>query len=539
MQTKIDAAQVRREYLRGTRYKEALGLYETVKQNERFFEDNQWEGLKTKIVKPLTMNTLRRPISYLIAMLVSDDIGIEIRPFGAGEAREQVAKVLERAIDRVIERQKIKAKNRECIRDAAVDGDVCMYFWFDPEIETGQLVTGDIRAELIQNTNVIFGDPHHAEVQEQPYILIVRRRQAETVRREARERGVADADRITEDGAENKYHGEQEDGESELVTEITRFWKQKNEEGRATVRYMTVAGDVVTKGETDTGYTLYPLAYWNWEKRKNSYHGISPITGVINTQISINRIWTAIDAHVHNIAFPKLLYDRTKLGKWDGTPGQSVGVNGAPERAVMAVNGGVNLPTIITQVLQMMKDAMRDCMGASDAALGDVKTDNASAIIAVQQATAAPLELQRLGFYQFVEDYVRVIVDIMAARYGVRTVTIMQETTDLATGARHEQETEAALDFSTQPLSAMDIVVEVGAASYWAELKQIQTADNLQARGIFTSPVSYLESIPDGLIRDKNKLLREVREAFERQQGMAAVSGAAQGGTPGMAPPGQ
>ncbi|MFR1356156.1 MAG: hypothetical protein ACLSBB_02370 [Ruthenibacterium lactatiformans] len=64
----------------------------------------------------------------------------------------------------------------------------------------------------------------------------------------------------------------------------------------------------------------------------------------------------------------------------------------------------------------------RDTMGASDAALGNVTPDNTSAIIAVQKATSMPLELQRQDFYCFVEDSVRIWMDMMAQNYGVRMV---------------------------------------------------------------------------------------------------------------------
>ena len=56
--------------------------------------------------------------------------------------------------------------------------------------------------------------------------------------------------------------------------------------------------------------------------------------------------------------------------------------------------------------------------GANDAALGNIKNpDNTSAIVAVQQATAAPLSLTRLAYYQMIEDYTRVIIDMMHAYY--------------------------------------------------------------------------------------------------------------------------
>lgn len=75
-------------------------------------------------------------------------------------------------------------------------------------------------------------------------------------------------------------------------------------------------------------------------------------------------------------------------------------------------------------------DYTRDLMGASDAALGNVNPQNTSAIIAVQKATAYPLELVKQEYYQFIEDYVRVVIDIMGNYYGQRTVNITDENGD-------------------------------------------------------------------------------------------------------------
>ena len=60
--------------------------------------------------------------------------------------------------------------------------------------------------------------------------------------------------------------------------------------------------------------------------------------------------------------------------------------------------------------------------------LGNVRPDNTSAIIAVQQAAAVPLELQKRAFYQFVEDYVRVMIEIMSVDYGTRIVNVDEGT---------------------------------------------------------------------------------------------------------------
>ena len=145
-------------------------------------------------------------------------------------------------------------------------------------------------------------------------------------------------------------------------------------------------------------------------------------------------------------------------------------------------------------------------MGASDSALGNVKPDNTSAIIAVQKAAAMPLELQRMEFYRFFEDCVRVMVDIITTDYTPRPVRV--ETEDGA-------EVEQYIDYTMYDSANLDLKVDVGAASYWSELMQIQTLDNLFEKGILNDAVMYLEGIPDQYIRGKNKIIAKLKE---RQQ---------------------
>ena len=48
---------------------------------------------------------------------------------------------------------------------------------------------------------------------------------------------------------------------------------------------------------------------------------------------------------------------------------------------------------------------------------------------------------------------------------------------------------------------------------------QVQTVDNLFARGIITDPVTYLESIPDGYVRNKAGLIAALKQGREGQAG--------------------
>lgn len=520
---RVTARQVQDEYSRGNSYKQRLGLYEQVKKNERFYLGDQWNGLRVKSVRPVVMNFLRRATTYFQAMIVSDDIGVQLRPFLPDEQGELTGRVYEKAIERVMERCKIRSLNRESLRDACVDGDSMVYYYFDPDEPSGQpQAEGDIRAELLMNTNVIFGNPASSEVQSQPYIIIVRRRPVEDVRREAEAMGAQNAKQITGESDNDIVNSELDDGEN-LCNELVRFWKAKGEGGRKHVFMMRCVGNIVLEQPKDTGLRLYPMAWWSWEKRKNCFHGVSPITEVIPTQIAVNQLWTAVNMYVQNAGFPKVIYSRNKFPHgYDGNPGKAIAVEGDVRDAQTVVTGGVTLPPTILNVIDGLISKAMEMMGVSDAALGNVRPDNQSAIIAVQQATAAPLNLQRLGFYQFVEDQVRVIVDLMRAYYGVRAMMIQQETTDPMTGEVSEQDVVAQIDFGQLEPDSTELQVDIGQAAYWSQLDQIQSADNLFQKGLYAEMADYLDSVPEGYVKNQKELVRKLREKTKRDAALAA-----------------
>lgn len=170
-----------------------------------------------------------------------------------------------------------------------------------------------------------------------------------------------------------------------------------------------------------------------------------------------------------------------------------------------------------------MQKAM-EMMGISDTALGNVRPDNSAAIVTVQEATAAPLALQKLAFYQFVEDCVRIMVDMMRNHYGTREVVIQQDVQDPMTGETVKQEMPVMLDFGTLDLDVTEINVDVGEASYWSRVMQLTTADNLFAKGFYSKMSDYLKNLPDGLVRNRDQMVQELekREQMQAQQAMQA-----------------
>lgn len=320
---------------------------------------------------------------------------------------------------------------------------------------------------------------------------------------------------------------------------------------------------------TDTGLTLYPLVWMCWERVKNRYHGQSAVEGLLPNQIAINKLYAMAIQSVKLTAFPKIVYDKTKMAQYSNRVGDVVGVTGDPTRAVAAAIQGANMSPQVTALLQDVISTTRDTMGASDAALGNINPENTSAIIAVQRATSMPLELQKLDFYRIVEDEVRIWLDMMAACYGVRPVDVevpagMQAGGMLPPGgamglagmmagpgmmgpqAERKPRTQRVLfDFGSLAGMAMRLNVEIGGASYWSELNEVSTADALISKGIITDPLDYLERVPDGYIKDKAGLIESIeaqrRQAEQLQQAQAMMQmgmggGMGAGGMPAGAP---
>ena len=76
------------------------------------------------------------------------------------------------------------------------------------------------------------------------------------------------------------------------------------------------------------------------------------------------------------------------------------------------------------------------------------------------------------------------------------------------------------------------VKVDIGSAAYWSEVMQMQTLDNMFARGIIPDAITYIEGIPDQYIRGKGKILDKLRDK------MAAAGGAEEAAMAEIAAPG-
>lgn len=501
MEIKKTPEGIWKEYSDGVGYKTRLDLFETVEENEDFYNDKQWEGVVAPdLVKPV-FNFLKPAVNYYIAMLISDDIAVNVEILNTNPDApadvETAQKVISQEIENVIEQAGIKNKNRKAIRNCAVDGDCCLYWWFDTESETDIKNTGVIKADLIDNTDVFFGNPSSGEAEGQPFILIRYKKLTAEVKDEAKENGE-DPEAITPD-IDSTFINSDDDLDNDYTTVILKMWKEGKE-----VHIIKVTRDAVVMDERNTGYRRYPLSYWSWEAVKNSCHGVSPITGKIENQRFVNKLFAMSMVFTEQMAFPKTIYDKTKLQDgWKPGVNQQIGVVGPPQDALFASVQSRDMNASAPHMIESTIRYSKELMGANDAALGNIKPDNMGAIIAVQKAAGMQLDLQRMDFYDFVENGVRVMIDIMRVNYGPRVVLVTGED-----GNRSLKN----FDFSSLCEYAMNLNIDIGQGSYWSELMQIQTLDNMMNKKIIPDALTYLESLPDGYVKNKQAIIEKIKE---------------------------
>ncbi|MBQ3866607.1 MAG: hypothetical protein II776_06865, partial [Clostridia bacterium] len=182
--------------------------------------------------------------------------------------------------------------------------------------------------------------------------------------------------------------------------------------------------------------------------------------------------------------------------------GEAVAVNGPVENVAVQLSPGAMQDGFL-DVIRMTVSLTKELMGATDAALGNVQPDNTSAIIALQQSSAVPLELQKKALYDFTEQLGMIWLDFILHYYDASRVLLYREEGDLRGGTVSPADLEKLLFSCT---------AQVGASSHWSEMAQVSTLDNLLQSGRLSFS-QYLERLPDGYIGRKDELLEEVRRA--------------------------
>lgn len=305
-----DVTKAWQYYQAGINYNNRLepNYYDDIDICLDFFRGQHWRGLEEaeedEIPHPV-LNFVRRFITFFVASLTTSNLKIHLSPYlqsaanTEGMTNEQVTEMVNSHIEFLLEKFKMEYRLREACFDAAITGDACAHFYFDTTVkpygaESGE-TEGEIVMELVDGANVMFGNPNNNDKEAQPYILVTGRDTIASLKKEAIDNGMDEfeADSIVADSEYQYQAGDNATIENEDIEEFGKAlfiycYKRDPETGTITVSKSTM--NAVIFEEVETEMTKYPIAWLNWEKQKNTYHGVSVASSLINTQIFINQM---------------------------------------------------------------------------------------------------------------------------------------------------------------------------------------------------------------------------------------------------------
>lgn len=552
-------------YEAGKQYNNRLepNYYDMVNANIDFFNDNQWRNLPDSEMPKPVINIIKRVTEYKVASLTTGQAKLQYGPLPMADNSPQeidAAEIANLQTSMLFDKFKMEYKTRDALFDGAITGDYCAHFYFDMSkrpYNYAQGIKGEICMELVDGTNVFFGNANNPKVDVQPYIIISGRDTVENLKEEARQYA-----QMTEDGdepdiqADKEYsyqageageiEVEAEEGGKALYIIVYRKVKKKRtvidpqklqpiEEEYTTITASKSVRAAHIYKDIDTGLSRYPIAWANWEKQKNQYHGRALATGILPNQIYINRAFAAVMYHLMMTAFPKAVYNADAIDVWSNAIGEAIPVTGVGlETNLKNIAGYLepgNMSNQIFQLIELIMQYTKEMLGVSDAALGQIDPKNTSAIIAVQKSSAIPLENPKANLYEWVEDIGQILFDMMGTYYGLRPIVRDQEVevptgVDPMTGQviteKVTQKVSQMFDFSIFKDMWLDVKADVGESSYWSQIAANQTLDNMLAAG-HIDIVQYLERVPDEYIPQKDELIGQVKQRLEAMQAQAAV----------------
>jgi len=515
-------------YEAGKKYNNSLkpNYYDTVDANLEFFAGNQWRNIESDELPKPVFNVIKRIITFFVASLTSSKTKLHFEPLlntDDGDGEEITDSDIANAMaSNLFEKFKMDIKIKDAMFDGANTGDYAAHFYFDmtktPYMNLYPDIKGEIEMELIDGTNVMFGNANNYRTDVQPYIIIVGRDMIQNLREEAK-RWKAQEQEINSINADKNYN-EQSSDNGKLEVEADESGKAlyiivyRKDSKTGTIKASKSVESAYIYKDIDTGLTTYPVAWNNWERQKNSYHGRALATGLLPNQIFINRMFAMVMYHLMMTAFPKAVYNSDVIAEWDNMIGSAIPVAGlGPEQNIKNIAGYLEPGNMSGQIIQTIELAMqytKETMGISDASLGTIDPKNTSAIIAVQKSSSIPLENPKSNLYEWIEDIGKILFDMMGTYYGVRPIVV-----DVGGEKQLIQ-----YDFSRFKSMWLNVRADVGESSYWSEIASLSTMDKL-LEGQYIEFIDYLERVPDEYIPQKQELISKIKEQMMQQQQMA------------------
>jgi hypothetical protein len=413
-------------------------------------------------------------------------------------------------------------KGRRITKDAAINDEGIIYINFDQE----SMMPVN---EVVKKNDIYYGNENDDDIQSQPYILLRKRMPVVNAIELALGLGMSEdkVDMIIGDTDTFEESGEAAKLELDnMVTVVYKMYKKDD-----TVHYAVATRWVDIVEDVDLGISLYPIAHFCWEEKEGSARGEGEVRYLIPNQIEVNRTEVRRVLTVKYQAYPQKVVDTSKVTNPQALNqvGGVIKTNGQPVDDVHKIVGTIPPAQMSPDVVQLQMDLInvtRDLAGAGDTATGQVDPESASgrAILAVQQASQAPMTEQKETYKNFIEDIARIWLEYLIA-YAEDGVNLEETVTDPTTG-------EETVQMVNVPQTALEqlqasVKIDVTPKSVYDRFAQEQTIENLLLQGFFNIQrlnelKIYSKILPDDSVAPK-LLITEAIEEMEKAQRKIAM----------------
>lgn len=517
---------------KGQNYHRMTGIYTDTDLNYRMFNGDQWAGAKLGDIAPVQINFIKPIVKYKVAVIhdnlyaiVYQSMNYENRAFR--ETAEKICEMLNRYASRVWEQNKMDFKGRRVTRDSAINDEGIMHTYWDEEKH--KPVT-----EVLKKADVYYGNENDDDIQSQPYILIRKRLPEAAAIELALREGMPESKKTFIRGDNETFEESGDAAKREVDDMVTIVYKYYREKG--VVHYDVATRWVTIASNKKTGLTLYPVAHLIWEEKEGSARGEGEVRNLIPNQIEVNKTEMRRVLTVKSQAYPQKVVDESKVSNPDevNTIGGVIKTKGHTVDDVRKVVGTLP-PAQMSPDVKILRDDLiqfsRELAGAGETATGQVNPETASgrAILAVQQASQAPMTEQKESYKNFVEDIAKIWLEFIIV-YSPNGIKLERTVTD--SSGQEIVVIENIPQESLRQLQA-DVKIEITPKSVYDRFAQEQTMENLLLGGLLAAQrVSelriYAELLPDDSVAPKQKILDACKKIEQNQIRIAQIEANAQ-----------
>ena len=515
-----------RLYEKGIDYINKKQLITRTNKNWNFYSGKQWEGIKANGNDLPFLNFIKPTIKHKVSTVSQNNM---VAHFSDAEGNDELADVynmLDQKFSASWEQSNMDMVLWSTIKDAAVTGDGILYFGTSSMADVQQL----------PNTSVLYGDESESDIQKQPYVIIHQRLLTSTVRKMAIANGLdpESVELIVPDQETEYTVGNREEVEEDLkapsskVTVIFYFTKIDGIVHVAKCTRHVVFEEIHPiaatnpDGSQGRGMSLYPILKISWEDFPNDARGVSEVEQLIPNQLEVNKTLARRSMIIKLTAYPRLAYKTDQVANPEALMevGMPVEVTQGEATSINQAIAYLNPAQSNSDPKNFADDLMeysQELSGSGETAMGNINPNRvaASAIIAIRDQAALPLNEQVAKMKTFVEQYAKLAIEIWSVYHPDGMTVAVTHVDEMGNETKTlEQITKEDWD----NLKA-EVRIDTSQDNPWTKEAEQNWLDGVLDKQHITFE-EYIDASPEHGIIPKNKMQSIIakRKALQAQQ---------------------